>query len=113
MVSEEMLAMSKQISDTLRQTAQGNLQIYCPGCRELHTLNMTTHTWDKYLPAPTFYPEFDCTFHQYSPMNGEMQQKICAFYIVGGTIQFFEGCDHFYKGRITAIPHLPPEFRDQ
>lgn len=113
MVGEEVPAMSKQISETFRQTAQGNLQFYCPGCHELHTLSLTTHTWDKYLPAPTFAPAFDSTSHRLTPMNGKQEQFVCAYYIVGGTVQYFEGCDHYLKGRIIALPHLPPEFRDQ
>jgi hypothetical protein len=84
-----------------------------PGCRELHTLDLMTHRFDGYMDSPTFSPSFDHTTFRYTPMNGEKQQHVCAYYIVGGIVQYFEGCDHYLKGRMIPLPVLPGEFRDQ
>ena len=113
----------------LKREVDGSCTFRCPGCSELHTLNVDQDcrpwwTWNGSMDKPTFTPSYlEATGHYtrrhkpgddcwctYSAKNPEwgahFKCHICHSFITDGRIQFLNDCTHDLKGQTVDLPEI-------
>lgn len=79
---------------------------YCPGCRELHLINVkkpnssnAQWTWNGNAEKPTFHPSIN-------------RVGLCHYFIRGGMIEFCADSTHKLAGQTIELPDIPAEWLD-
>lgn len=83
----------------------GHAVYWCPGCRELHCINVdaanggVTWAWNGDKGRPTISPSVNV-----SPQG----PRRCHHFIRDGQIQFLSDCQHEMAGKTVPLPPVPP-----
>lgn len=118
-----------QVSSSLRRAAGDILSFWCPGCKEVHAVNVGPNGWsfNGDLDKPTFGPsvlvrsghhmpghsgDCWCTFKQRTGRESSFKCGVCHSFVRDGQIQFLRDCTHALAGQTVPLPELPPELRD-
>jgi hypothetical protein len=93
--------MSIHLSTKLRDTGDGALMHWCPGCKSRHLIetkernpNGAIWAWDGNAEAPTFSPSINIVGR-------------CHYFIVSGQIQFCGDSAHSLAGQTVPLPDFP------
>ena len=93
--------MSIHLSRKLRDTGDGALMHWCPGCKARHLIetqernaNGAIWSWDGNAEAPTFNPSINIVCR-------------CHYFISAGQIQFCGDSTHELAGQTVPLPDFP------
>ena len=93
--------MSIHLSKKLRDTGDGALMHWCPGCKARHLIetkernaNGAIWSWDGNAEAPTFSPSINIVGR-------------CHYFITAGQIQFCGDSTHPLAGQTVELPEFP------
>lgn len=92
-----------KVSRVLTHSSNGFYLIKCPGCKQLHMLNVDQsrpQCWqfDGDVEKPTFSPSL--------MVNGSQPEKRCHSFIRNGQIQFLSDCHHGLAGQTVDLPDV-------
>lgn len=93
----------------------GRLAFYCPGCGELHAVNVPGHTWkdpETDEPrGPVWRWNGDYTRVTIHPSLGVYRSKTggfaCHLFLRNGELQYLNDSQHHLAGRTVPLPDLP------
>lgn len=85
-----------QVSETEKQ-----LQILCPGCNELHAMDMGFY-FNGDFDRPTINPSLLVR----GWLNEKITQGVCHSFITDGKIQFLDDCSHELKNKTVELPEI-------
>ncbi len=95
------------LSNKIRDSGNGELLHWCPGCDSLHMINTKTKnhngamwTWNNDPNNPTFNPSINIT--------GQ-----CHYFIRDGQIDFCSDSKHNLAGQTVQLPDLPDWLLDR
>lgn len=80
------------------------LQMWCPGCDDLHQINVKGHgawEWDGNLEAPTVSPSI------LVQRGNQAGDRRCHSFLKGGVWQFLGDCTHALANQTAAMVPLP------
>lgn len=86
--------MSIHLSSKLRQCTANLLIHWCPGCKQVHGINMTKWTFNGDVDCPTFSPSFNIV--------GQ-----CHYFIQNGFLVYCGDCNHELNGKSIELPDFP------
>lgn len=93
--------MGINLSGKLRDSGDGSILHWCPGCESLHLIqtqkpspNGAIWRWDGDAESPTFTPSINIVGH-------------CHYFISAGQIQFCGDSTHDLAGKTVPLPDLP------
>jgi hypothetical protein len=109
----------------LRTLEGGKVAFWCPGCKALHAIGVTTGTYDWHFnnnyDAPTFEPSILVTGRDFTdagwaayrawcdggyqgePPRFEARDTRCHSFVRNGAIQFLPDCTHALAGKTVRL----------
>ena len=117
--------MMAALGRKLRTLEGGSLGFWCPGCKKMHGVRITTladnWTFNGNGDAPTFQPSvlvrWDSgeppvtseNFEQYerAPWPQTDKHNVCHSFVTDGRIQFLGDCTHSLAGQTVDMPDFP------
>lgn len=94
--------MGVNLTEKLRDSGDGLLLHWCPGCESLHVINvkennppLPTWTWNNDIHKPTFSPSVNIVSNK------------CHYFIIDGFIEYCSDTQHQYSGQRIPLPNLP------
>ncbi len=104
-----------QLSSILRSFEGGRLAFRCPGCKEIHQINVGNGpgprwTYNQNPDRPTFMPSILVTWSEPSDVPEEFddtskdKQLRCHSYVTDGQIQFLSDCTHDLVNQTVPLP---------
>lgn len=119
------------MQDVLRQTTDGTLLFFCPGCETYHQVwpkskpgNGPRWEWNGRLDKPTFQPSILVRWSHGVPSavdpevrekirSGEIVQtqvdEVCHSFVTDGKIQYLNDCTHALAGQTIDLPPVDLE----
>lgn len=98
------MTMSLCNGGVLRLLRPGVLEHWCPGCREIHAIDIHSLSrdgkvigWDGTTVNPTFG----------EPVRHETAKGTCEYLLRGGVLYFFESCWHGLGGTSRHLEAFP------
>lgn len=110
-------------------TEEGNLLLWCPGCKMAHHIKVgdgpgPRWTWNGNMTKPTFSPSLLVTMPTHvPPVTAENLEewkrapwvqtrieRICHSFIADGQIQFLNDCTHELAGQTVPLPDFEANF---
>lgn len=91
----------------LRTMQDNKVAFMCPGCKELHALNLDKSKrpcWD--FNDSFFYPTFTPSIN----VKGENVPFVCHSYVTDGKIKFLNDCTHSLKGQTVGLPDVETKY---
>src|SRR5689334_15249699 len=118
-----------QLGDKLVSAGNNRIGFWCPGCGEIHIVEIGKWTWNGDPVRPTFSPSILVTSGHYVPghdggscwctYNREhaaapapFKCESCHSFITDGAIQFLGDSTHALAGRTVDVPPLPAHLVD-
>lgn len=93
--------MGTYLSSKLRDTGDGAILHWCPGCKSRHIIetlepngNGAVWSWDGNAEAPTFSPSINIVGR-------------CHYFIRAGMIEFCGDSRHHLAGQVVPLPDIP------
>lgn len=87
----------------------GSLMIWCPGCEDIHIINVPgmgpQWTFNGDAEKPTFQPSILVT-------HGPRVADRCHSYVVAGKIRFLNDSTHKLKGQTVDLPDVEEWYED-
>lgn len=123
--------MMAALSAILRNSIDGGLHFYCPGCRHAHGIKTGAGPgprwgWNGNVEKPTFTPSVlvrgiledmdEATQAAYDALGPEQLRgalhdprfrSVCHSFVVDGRMQFLGDCTHALAGTTVDIPPWP------
>jgi hypothetical protein len=92
----------------LRESAEGSMMFYCPGCEFIHAVRVSGEgrpcwKFNGDSDRPTFEPSLLVT----SARVDSIPARRCHSFIRDGQIQFLDDCTHALRGTTVPIPEWP------
>ena len=122
------------LSPILRNSQDGGLHYFCPGCNHAHSIKVgegagPRWTWNGNAEKPTFSPSVlvcgiredmdESTQAAYDALGpGTLRtalddprfRSVCHVFVVDGRIQFLGDCTHSLAGQTVDIPPWPGNY---
>lgn len=116
-----------KLSSVLRNISDGRIAYWCPGCEQIHAVNVLPGGWEwnQDVNKPTFSPSVLVTSGHYSSLHNpdkscwciynkdkpeeekSFECRICHCFVKDGMIQFLSDSTHHLSGQTVPIPDLP------
>jgi hypothetical protein len=106
----------------LRQTNDGKILFFCPGCKGVHGINVAEGKrpcwkWNNSMEKPTFKPSIlvsygDNTEQAWScTARRTAVNRVCHSFITDGKIKFCNDSTHDLAGKTVDLPEFETNFQ--
>lgn len=97
----------------LRETTDGSVLFWCPGCDGAHHVNVSEAPnkprwgWNGSLDKPTFTPSIKVSYYEGDTVSG-----VCHSFVTDGRIQFCGDSTHALAGQTVDLPQWESVFEN-
>ena len=91
----------------LRQTNDGKILFFCPGCKGVHGINVAEGKrpcwkWNNSMEKPTFKPSILVSYGD---------NRVCHSFITDGKIKYCNDSTHDLAGKTVDLPEFETNFQ--